>query len=100
MRKSLQDIAHMVYNKPYPKELPKILKKYHYYIADSGHSIMCVLQMHLEEAQKTNMDDYEMPIPVKYVLEKGYKVIDGYIVTEAECNPDYGLIVDEKYLEY
>lgn len=100
MRKSLQDIAYMVHNKPYPKELPKKLKQYHYYIADSGHSIMCVLQMHLEEAKKTNMDDYEIPVPVKYVLEKGYEIIDGYVIVDAAYNLDTGLIVDEKYSEY
>ena len=98
MRKSLEDIAHMVQNRPYPG-LPEDLKPYHYYILDSGHSIMCVLEMHLEEA-KENMDDYEVPVPVKYVLEKGYRLIDGYIIVEADYSSELGLLTDDKYDEY
>jgi len=99
MRKSLQDIAHMVQRRPYPGQLPAELKPYHYYILDSGHSIMCVLEVHMEEA-KGDMDNYEVPVPVKYVLEKGYRIVDGYIVIEAEYSPDIGLLVDDEYSEY
>lgn len=99
MRKSLQDIAHMVKNKPYPGQLPDELKPYHYYLLDAGHSIMCVLETHLAEAQ-SNMDDYEVPVPIKYMMEKGYRFMDGYVVVEAEYSMEIGLIVDDKYYEY
>jgi hypothetical protein len=100
MRKSLQDIAHMIQWRLYPRQLPEELRPYHCYILDSGHSIMCVLETHLEEARKSSMDDYELPVPVKYVLEKGYRFVDGYVVVEAEYSEELGLMVDDKYSEY
>ncbi len=100
MRKSLQDIPHMVRKRPYPGQLPDELKPYHYYLLDCGHSIMCILETHLEEAQKAGMDDYEVPVPVKYVLEKGYRFAGGYVVVEAEYDSEIGLMVDDKYTEF
>lgn len=99
MRKSLEDIAHMVQERPYPGQLPEELKPYHYYLLDSGHSIMCVLEIHLRDA-KGNMDDYEVPVPVKYVLEKGYRIVDQYIIVDAEYSKELGLIIDDGYDEY
>ena len=52
LRKSLQGIAHMASKKAYPGKLPPELEPYHYYIADGGHSVMCVLECHLKETQK------------------------------------------------
>lgn len=99
-RKSHESIKHMVSMRPYSRALPEELKPYHYYISDSGHSIMCVLECHLAEAQKSSMDDYEIPIPVKYVLEKGYRFVDGYVIVDAKYDLPFGLDVDEKYSEY
>ena len=61
MRKSLQDIKHMVRTTPYPGKLPRELEPYHYYILDAGHCITCVLECHLEEA-RNDMDMYELPV--------------------------------------
>jgi len=99
LRKSLEDIAHMIQKRPYPGQMPEELRTYHYYILDSGHAIMCILEAHLEEANG-NMDDYEVPVPVKYVLEKGYRFVDGYVVVEADYSMEVGLIVDDKYTEF
>lgn len=99
MRKGLEDIKHMVRDVPYPFLLPDGLRAYHYYIADAGHCIMCVLKCHLNEA-KDDMDSYEIPVPVRYVLETGYKIVDGYVIIEAKYDSAFGLDVDEKYYEY
>ncbi len=99
-RKSQQDIKHMFVKRLYPGTIPCELRPYHYYVLDSGHCIMCVLECHLKDAEKTSMDDYEIPVPVKYVLEKGYKITDGYVVTEAPYDSMLGLTIDEKYSEY
>jgi hypothetical protein len=100
MRKSLEDIKHMVKMIPYPGVLSEKLKPYHYYIADGGHCIMCVLKLHLEEAKSGSIDDYELPVPVKYVLEKGYEIIDDYVIVEAEYDSTFGLVMDDNYFEY
>lgn len=100
MRKSLQDIIHMVRNVPYPKDLPDELKPYNYYVIDGGHSIMCVLEKHLKEIENIDMDMHEVAVPVKYVLEKGYRFVDGYVVVEAPYDQSFGLEVEEGYYEY
>lgn len=100
IRKSLQGIAAYVSKRPYIETpaIPDKLEPYHYYIKDSGHCIVSVLETHLGVAQKENkMDDYEVPIPVKYVLENGYRIVDGYVVVDAPYDPILGLDVDEKY---
>ena len=99
MRKSLLDIQHMVKNIPYPGTMPDELKNHHYYILDSGHCIMCVLEYHLEEAQG-DMDMYEVPVPVKCVLENGYKKEGDYIIIGAQYDSILGLVVDDKYSEF
>lgn len=99
MRNSLKNIAHMVREIAYKGNLPEELKPYHTYLLDAGHSIMCILEGHLDKAQKSGMDDYEIPVPVKYVLEKGYKIVDGYVLVDAEYDNSLGLMVDEEYTE-
>ncbi|MCK9324469.1 MAG: hypothetical protein M0P69_03140 [Bacteroidales bacterium] len=99
MRKSLQDIAHMVRKRTYPGALPEELKPYHAYLLDGGHAIMCVLELHLAEASG-QMDGYEVPVPVKYVLEKGYRFVGGYVIVEADYDSEIGLTVDDKYSEF
>jgi hypothetical protein len=99
MRKSLEDIKHMVEMRFYPNPIPDELIPYHAYIRDCGHSIMCVLECHLSETNG-NYDDYELPVPVKYVLEKGYRIQNGYVIVDAEYNEEYGLMVDDQYTEW
>lgn len=100
LRKSMKDIKHMVSKRTYSKGFPAELQPYFYYISDSGHCIMCVLECHLEEAQQSSMDDYELPIPIRYVLEKGYRLIDVYVVVDAPYDSAIGLDIDEKYYEF
>jgi hypothetical protein len=95
-RKSQEDIKHMISKRPYAN-LPPELEPYHYYVSDSGHCIMCVLECHVNE---TNKDEYELPVPVRYVFEKGYRIVNGYVVVEAKYNLPFGLDVDDKYTEF
>ena len=89
----------MVRSVPYPKPIPADLVSHHVYILDSGHSIMCVLKQHWDEA-KDIPDDYEVPVPVKYVLEKGYEINGDYIIVDAPYDSDTGLNVPDEYSEY
>jgi ketosteroid isomerase-like protein len=100
MRKSLEDIKHMVSQRPYYRALPTELEPYHYYIADSGHCIMCVLECHLAKAKKSGMDGYELPVPVKYVLVHGWRKEGDYIIVDAPYRLPFGLQVDVKYYEF
>lgn len=80
--------------------LPKDMEKHHVYYIDSGHSIICVLESNLEEALKTDMWMYEVPVPVKYVVEKGYRIVNNHVVVDAPYDEFLGLVVDDKYTEY
>lgn len=92
--------AYMTRPYKYKGFLPSELKKHHVYYIDGGHGIKCVLNNHLAEALKTDMRIYLVPVPVKYVLEKGYRIINGYVVCDAPYDKFVGLIVEEKYREY
>lgn len=99
LRKSLEDVKHMVEFRFYTNQhLPDELIPYHVYLKDTGHCIMCVLECHLPEISD-NYDDYELPVPVKYVLEKGYRMQDNYVIVDAEYDMDFGLLIDDEYIE-
>lgn len=99
MRKSLQDIKHMVQIKLYPKRLPDELIPYHAYLIDSGHSILCVLESMWAEA-KSDPDMYEVAVPVKYVIEKGYRIEEGYVIVDAPYDKMVGLDIKGNYEEF
>lgn len=80
--------------------LPKALEKHHVYYTDSGHCILCVLEAHLEQALKTGMDMFEVPVPIKYVIEKGYRIVNDHVVVDAPYDEFLGLDIDGKYREY
>ncbi|CAM3743031.1 hypothetical protein COLU111180_06160 [Cohnella lubricantis] len=97
LRASMLDYAAGVDTRPYPGELPDELKKYHYYVGDAGHAIMCVLEMHWPTDEPYM---YEIPVPVKYVLEQGYRIDNDFVIVEAPYNMRFGLDVDDKYFEF
>ena len=103
MRKSLQDIAFMLRAIPYPRPLPAEISHLHYYIIDSGHSIMCVPECLLEESKASGeIDMYEAPVPVKYVLEKGWRKIPGTdcISVDVPYDDTFGVDAPDEYSEY
>ena len=59
--------------KSYPG-LPEELKDFYCYYTDCGHSINAIPECLLQEAiDSGELSDYEAAVPVKYVLEKGYR---------------------------
>ena len=98
VRKSLQDIAAMVDKRPCLQlRIPPELQPYHYYTLDGGHCIVCVPVCFLGEARARGMDDYEVPVPAKYVLEKGYRIEGGYIIVDVPYDSTFGVTVPDKY---
>lgn len=98
-RKSVSEYDPVIVTKDnYP--LPDELKEYNYYFPDTGHVIMAIPKCLLPEAiSHGDLDMFECPMPVKYVLEKGYETYKKHIVVEApygEC----GVEIDESYEEY
>lgn len=102
MRKSLQDLNQNMIRKvdDYP-DLPEELKELCYWIADSGYSIMAIPDAVIDEAwHAMDPERYEIPMPVKYVLEKGWKWFEGCIVVPCEYSHEIGALIDEQYNEY
>ena len=102
MRKSLKGLNPNMIKKvdDYPG-LPEELKEYCYWLADSGYVIMAIPAALMDEAwHSMEPEMYEAGIPVKYVLEKGYRKWEECIVVDAPYSSEIGLIVDEKYEEF
>ncbi|MCE5342775.1 MAG: hypothetical protein LLF96_04190 [Eubacteriales bacterium] len=105
MRRSLQDIAGMVRNIPYPHPLPAELVPYHTYVADGGHCLCAIpreILPPMPSADKLWM--YEVPIPVKYVLHIGYTWMVGdqekFLLVDVPYSNELGSMVPDGFDEF
>ena len=72
-------------------------------VADSFEQNDCSVCLLGEAIKSGNWFDYEVPCPVKYVLEKGYCIENGFLICDApfDCDDnDWCLDVDEEYYDY
>ena len=101
-RKSLRGISHMLRDIPYKKPLPVPLIHLHVYVADAGHCLMAVPAVFVSDAVREGCENYEVPLPVRYVLEKGWKPIAGTdaIAVSVPYDNTFGAEVPEGYEEY
>lgn len=100
MRKSHEGLSGVT--KDDYRDLPEELAEFNYYYDDgeTGHVIMAIPECLLEEAEaKGDLDMFECPIPVKYVLEKGYRMYKDHVICDCEYDEDFGLEIDELYYE-
>lgn len=82
--------------------LPDELKEFNYYYHDgeTGHVIMAIPECLLSEAEQDgDLDMFECPFPVKYVLNKGYRVYKEHIVCIGEYDRIFGLVIDNMWFE-
>ncbi len=103
MRESLIGISRMVLDRPYPGQLPDELKPFHAYMCDGGHSILCIPNSLRENALASNepLYGYEVPVPVRYVLEQPYTIEAGYVFVDVEYDPILGVVLDwDEYEEW
>lgn len=104
IRKSVFDMQVMTLDDEYPGDMPEELKPFHYDIVREGHCLMIIPRNYLQKAlEEDDLDDYEIEIPVKYVLEKGYRFVEGhenYIVGEFDYDDELGRVdVPPEYYE-
>lgn len=100
MRRSVEGIRG-VEKDNYP-ELPTELNEFNYYYKDgeTGHVIMAIPKCLLEEAEEdSDLDMYECPFPVKYVMKRGYKIYKNHVICEAKYDMTFGLMIEQKYFE-
>lgn len=81
--------------------LPEELEEFNYYYNDgTGHVIMAIPSCLLERAEQNgDLDMFECPFPVKYVLKNGYRIYKDHVVCDGEYDRIYGLRIDEKWTE-
>lgn len=82
--------------------LPKELEEFNYYYNDgeTGHVIMAIPKCLLKEAEQNgDLDMFECPFPVKYVLENGYKMYKDHVICNGKYDATFGLEIDKKWFE-
>ena len=82
--------------------LPDELKEFNYYYNDgeTGHVIMAIPECLLKEAlEDGDLDMFECPFPVKYVLSKGYYIFKKHIVCDGKYDSMFGLDINQSWYE-
>ena len=82
--------------------LPTELQEFNYYYSDgeTGHAIMAIPESMLNEAEEDgDLDMYECPFPVKYVLERGYRIYRNHVICDGNYDSIFGLDIEKKYFE-
>lgn len=100
MRRSHEGLSANFIKKNDYSGLPKELKEFNYYYLDGGHVVMAIPKCLLDEAQKNrDLDMFECPIPCKYVLERGYEIVNEYVVVDVPYDSTFGVEIDDRYFE-
>lgn len=77
--------------------LPKELEPFYIYYQDCGKCILSILECHFNEAVESGkFKDYLVGVPCSYVLRKGYRLYNGYVIVDAPYSKELGLLVDEE----
>jgi hypothetical protein len=69
-------------------------------VPDSGKCILAIPDLFLDNALVGKPERYQVSLPVKYVLEKGWRVISGHIFVKVPYDSFVGAQVPEEYYEY
>jgi hypothetical protein len=75
----------------YHLELPDELNKWHVFVMDSGHSILCLLETFIHTVQENKYEDYLLPVPVKSVL-RNYRIENNIVIVNLQYDKKFGLI--------
>lgn len=99
MRKSLQGIPG-ARKDDYPA-LPGELKEFNYFVPDAGRCIAAIPEPELERAKRNgDLDMFEAMLPVRYVLDTGWRIEDGHVVVDVEYSSLIGAVVPPEYYEW
>lgn len=81
--------------------LPEELRKFNYIYNDgTGHVVMAIPESLLPQAiESGNFDDFECPIPCRYILAKGYRILDGYVICDVPYDETFGVDIDESWYD-
>lgn len=80
-------------------QVPKEIRFAYTYNSETGHSILAIPSC-LAERSKGMETDYLVPMPVRYVLKKGYVLRGGYLYVDVKYDPVFGADIPEEYFDY
>lgn len=80
-------------------QVPKEIRFAYTYNSETGHSILAIPSCFAEKSKGREMD-YLVPMPMRYVLEKGYVLRDGYLYVDVKYDPVFGADIPEEYFDY
>ncbi|MBQ7372374.1 MAG: hypothetical protein IJW67_10970 [Blautia sp.] len=78
------------------RKIPEELIPYSCFVPDSGYCIMCIPKVFAEKAEE-NPARYCVPLPEKYVVDKGYSFVSGVPCVDVQYSRILGAIVPEGY---
>ena len=82
-------------------DMPKELEEFSYWVSDLGYCLIAIPECFIPDVeQKKDPFLYEMPMPLNYVKEKGYRLYQGHLVVDAPCDRKLGLPIPEKYFTW
>lgn len=101
IRRSLADLNPKMVKKDNYPGLPEVLREFNYYLDDSGHCIMAIPECLLPEAEKNgDLELFEVPVPVKYIIENGCYIYKKHVICDVEYDPIFGMVVPDEYREF
>lgn len=103
-RQEIRDVfsscPEMLVERPYHSALPSDILKWHCYVADCGHNILCLPKCLVDEVFATeNIQGFLAPIAVRTVL-RGYLMREGYVIVDVEYDPLLGIDTPDGDDEY
>ena len=84
-------------------ETPEDLLPYACYVPDNGYCVVVIPEQFADPTGKWaggSPEDYEVPVPTRYVLERGYRVEDGHVYCDVPYEDGIGTVVPESYCVY
>ena len=82
------------------RDIPSELKPFSCFVPDSGYCILAIPLCVVDSVGAKDPYLYAVPIPERYVLEKGFTFQFGLPVVDAEYDNTLGLMVDEQYVTW
>jgi hypothetical protein len=97
-----------------PSKLPSELALHYIYLSDWGECVDCLIKNGypalpngtpavklsdiFSDINAATIHDYLIPVPVDYVLQYSYELMDGWVVVDAPLNSKHELTIDKKYV--
>lgn len=98
IRQRVAEAATRIHSKPAcPDNIPEDLKPYGVYVSDGGYCVMSIIPAFVD---RVPIEDYLIPVPVRYLMYKGYSFAHDYPVVEAEYDGETGLVIPDGFEDF